>query len=163
LFHAERTGGTAWNNHFRVYGNIIGSYRVAIHFPNQTSQSDKNLFGAYQSGLAYGFVGDGKKNINYDDWRKLGNDANSQTEPLLISIDYDKLTMSVKAMSMKTTPVYTGQPELLPEFAKTEDLLTHDLLSKPRQGAFSVGPILNLPFDGSEVSIDPRQGFKGRE
>ena len=154
---AERTGGTAWNRHFRVYGNIIGAYRVAIYFPNDTSKSDKNLFGCYKSDLAYGFVDDGKKNINYDDWNKLGNDTNSKTEPLIISIDYEKLTMSAKAISMKTVPGYAGQPALLPEFAKAGELLTHDLLSKPRAGAFAVGPIIDLPLDGSEISIDPRQ------
>ena len=153
----KRTKGTAWNRHFRVYGNIIGAYRVAIHFPNETSKSDKNLFGGYKSDLAYGFVGDGKSNINFDNWERLGNDLNSQIEPMIISIDAGKLTMSVKSISMKTAPVYSEQPELLPEFAKTEVLLTHDLLSKPRKGGFSVGPIIDLPFDGSEISIDPRR------
>ncbi len=160
---ADRTGGTAWNRHFRVYGNMIGAYRVAIHFPNETSKSDHNLFGAYRSDLAYGFVGDGKTNINYEDWKKLGNDTHSQIEPLIVSIDYEKLTMSVKAMSLKTTPVYAGQPELLPEFAKAEDLLTHDLLSRPRPDGFSVGPLIDLPFDGREVSIDPRLKNAGRQ
>ena len=153
----KRTKGTAWNRHFRVYGNIIGAYRVAIHFPNETSKSDKNLFGGYKSDLAYGFVGDGKSNINFDNWERLGNDLNSQIEPMIISIDAGKLTMSVKSISMKTAPIYSEQPELLPEFAKTEVLLTHDLLSKPRKGGFSVGPIIDLPFDGSEISIDPRR------
>jgi hypothetical protein len=153
----ERTGGTAWNRNFRVYGNIIGAYRVAIYFPNETSKSDKNLFGSYKSELAYGFVTDGKNNINYDDWKKTGNDIESQTEPLIISIDYEKLTMSVKAISMIKFPIYMKQPELLPEFAKAEELLTYDLLSKPRKGGFTVGPISDLPFDGSEISIDPRQ------
>jgi hypothetical protein len=154
---AERTGGTAWNRHFRVYGNVIGAYRVAIHFPNETSKSDKNLFGLYRSGLAYGFVANGKNNINYDDWKKLGNDTGSQTEPLIISIDYEKLIMSAKAISIRKTPIYLDQPELLPEFAKAEDLLTHDLLSKARKRGFSVGPILDFPFDGSAISIDPRR------
>ena len=71
--------------------------------------------------------------------------------------------MSVKAMSLKTTPVYAGQPELLPEFAKAEDLLTHDLLSRPRPDGFSVGPLIDLPFDGREVSIDPRLKNAGRQ
>lgn len=154
---AERTGGTAWNRHFRVYGNIIGAYRIAIHFPNETSRSDKNLFASYKSDLAYGFTGDGKTIINYDDWKKLGNDNISQIEPLIISIDYKKLTMSVKSVSLKKAPVYAEQPELLPEFCKAEELLTYDLLSNPRKGRFSVGPIIDLPFDGSEFSIDPRQ------
>ena len=153
----NRTGGTAWNRHFRVYGNIIGAYRVAVYFPNETSKSDMNLFGAYKSDLAYGFVGNGKDNINLDDWKKLGHDHESATEPLIVSIDPEKLTMSVKSLSMKTVPVYQEQPELLPEFAKAEELLTHDLLSKPRKGGFSVGPINDLPFDGSEISIDPRR------
>jgi len=154
---SARTGGTAWNRHFRVYGNIIGAYRVAIHFPNGTSKSDNNLFGAYKSDLAYGFIGDGKNIINFDNWKKLGNDINSQVEPLIISIDCEKLTMSVKSLSMKKSPVYTEQPELLTEFAKAPDLLTYDLLSNPRKGVFSVGPIIDLPFDGSEISIDPRR------
>jgi len=154
---AERTGGTAWNRHFRVYGNIIGAYRVAIHFPNDTSKSDRNLFASSPSDLAHGFVGDAKTNINYDDWRKLGNDANSSVEPLIISIDPEKLTMSVKGMSMRTPPVHGQWPELLPEFAKANELLTHDLLSTPRRDDFSVGPILDLPLDGREISIDPRQ------
>jgi len=46
---------------------------------------------------------------------------------------------------------------LLTEFAKAPDLLTYDLLSNPRKGVFSVGPIIDLPFDGSEISIDPRR------
>lgn len=154
---AERTGGTAWNRHFRVYGNMIGAYRVAIHFPNATSKSDQNLFASYPGDLAYGFVADGKTNINYDDWRKLGNDRNSHIEPLIIAIDPERLTMSVKAITLKSAPVFADQPELLPEFAPAEELLTHDLLSRPRQGGFSAGPIIGLPFDGSEVSIDPRQ------
>jgi hypothetical protein len=153
----QRTKGTAWNRHFRVYGNMIGAYRVAIHFPNETSKSDKNLFCGYKSDLAYGFVGDGKSNINFDNWKKLGNDLNSQMEPMIISLDTEKLTMSVKSILMKATPVYSEQPELLPEFAKTEVLLTHDLLSKPRKRGFSVGPIIDLPLDGSEISIDPRR------
>jgi hypothetical protein len=152
-----RTGGTAWNRYFRVYGNIIGAYRVAIYFPNETNKSDKNLFGSYKSDLAYGFVSDGKKNINYDNWKMTGNDRDSQSDPMIISIDCEKLTMSVKALSFKKIPVYMEQPELLPEFAKAEDLLTVDLLSEPRKAGFSVGPIINLPLDGSEISIDPRQ------
>ncbi len=154
---AERTGGTAWNRHFRVYGNIIGAYRVAIHFPNATSKSDRNLFASYPGDLAYGFVADGKTNINYDDWRKLGNDTSSSTEPLIIAIDPERLTMSAKALTLKSTPVFADQPELLPEFAAAKELLTHDLLSRPRQGGFSAGPLIGLRFDGSEVSIDPRQ------
>ncbi|MGV8134136.1 MAG: right-handed parallel beta-helix repeat-containing protein [Mangrovibacterium sp.] len=150
------TGPTGWDRYFRVYGNIIGAYRVAIHFPNETSKSDKNFFGFYKSDLAYGFVGNGKDNINFDDWKKLGNDTDSYVDPLIISIDPDKLTMSVKSMLVKEVPVYQGQPELLPEFARAEELLTYDLLSKPRSKGFAVGPIVDLPFDGSEISIDPR-------
>ena len=63
---------------------------------------------------------------------------------------------------MKKTPVYAEQPELLPEFAKTEELLKYDLLSKPRKGGFSVGPIIDLPFDGTEISIDPRRKLFGK-
>ncbi len=151
-----RTGGTAWNRYYRVYGNIIGAYRVAIHFPDETSRSDENLFGSYKGDLAYGFYADGKKLIDLDTWKKLGNDVKSQTEPLIISIDYNKLTMSVKSLSMKKCPVYTEKPELLPEYAKAEELLGYDLLSNPRKEGFSVGPVNDLPFDGSEISIDPR-------
>lgn len=152
-----RTGGTFWNRHFRVYGNIIGAYRIAIHFPDKTSKSDKNLFGAYVSDLAYGFSGDGKNVIDYENWKRLGNDNDSKVEPLIISIDPEKLTMSVKSISMKKTPVFSEQPVLLPEFARPEDLLLYDLLSRPRKGGFSAGPIIDLPFDGTEISIDPRQ------
>jgi hypothetical protein len=141
-----------------VYGNIFGAYRVAIHFPNETSKSNRNLFGCYQGDLAYGFVGDGKNRINLDDWKKLGNDADSYVDPLIVSIDPDRLTMRVKSISIERAPVGEGEPELLPEFAKAEELLTHDLLSKPRPKGFAVGPIADLPFDGSEVSIDPRRG-----
>jgi hypothetical protein len=59
-------------------------------------------------------------------------------------------------MSLKKAPIYPEQPVLFPEFAKAEELLTHDLMSKSRKGGFSVGPIADLPFDGSEISIDPR-------
>lgn len=152
----NRTGGTAWNRHFRVYGNIIGAYRVAVHFPNETSKSDMNHLASYKSDLAYGFVGNGKDKINLEEWKGQGHDVNSYVEPLIITIDPEKLTMSVKSMSMKEPPVYREQPVLLPEFAKAEELLKYDLLSKPRKGDFSVGPIVNLPYDGSEISIDPR-------
>ena len=151
----NRTGLMEWARYFRVYGNIIGAY-LAIHFPNEPSKSDKNLLGFYKSDLAYEFVANGKDNINFDNWKKLGDDTNSYVDPLIISIDPDKLMMSVKSMSIKEVPVYQEQPELLPEFTRAEELLTHDLLSKPRQGGFAVGSITDLPFDGSEISIVPR-------
>ena len=153
----NRTGGTAWNRHFRVYGNIIGAYRVAVHFPNETSKSNQNLFASYRSDLAYGFVGDGNEKVNIEDWRKLGHDHESIIEPLIISINPDALTMSVKSISLEEVPVYREQPELLPEFAGVEELLSHDLLSRPRKGKFAVGPIIDLPLDGTEISIDPRR------
>jgi hypothetical protein len=54
------------------------------------------------------------------------------------------------------SPEYEPLGELLPGLVPGREAFAVDLLSRDRKGIFGVGPIANLPLDGTEVSIDPR-------
>jgi hypothetical protein len=45
----------------------------------------------------------------------------------------------------------------LPGLVSGKEAFVLDLLSRDRKGVFAVGPIADLPLDGTEISIDPRQ------
>jgi len=152
----ERTG-RPFENDFRIWGNILGAYRELVFLPNDTSRSNHNLFAVYPAQLADAFVADGEHRLSLEAWRQAGQDADSVVAPLLVSIDKERLTLSVRAAHLERLPKYAPPGELLPGLVTGKDAFTLDLLSRDRRGVFGVGPIADLPLDGTEVSIDPRR------
>lgn len=148
--------GRPFENDFRIYGNIVGAYREMISIPNDTTRSNYNLFATYPAQLAYGFIADGDTRLPLEGWRERGFDVDSTVEPLLVQIDKERLTLSVRSAGLQRLPEHEPLGELLPGLVSGREAFVLDLLSRDRKGVFAVGPIADLPLDGTEISIDPR-------
>ncbi len=198
-----------YENHHRVYGNILSGFSRYICFPNPTGRSDYNvLAGIAKSSKEdlprpFQILGDQgvelkPKNAEYElaEWRTIGNDVHSVEVPMEVIFDDQRMELRVKAAPGVELPVFSPVPKLppvapsgidwhfdahewlsrdsekhlseyrryggwirrpIPEVAPLEELLTVDLLGRPRDpDKFQAGPLLDLPLDGTPVRVDPR-------
>ena len=179
----ERTGAdNLQENNHRIWGNILGAYDQMLYIPNTTTQSDKNVFAVDYTALAYGFTDpyDERGPLRLEKWREKGFDAESRISPMMIVVDTEKLTMRVltadpqkaqQALLFDAPDVIFDDPDVLRErvarnhtkdavcfdrIASVSEAFTFDLFGNDRGGVFSAGPIVDMPMDGSEFSIDPR-------
>lgn len=141
------------NNH-RVFGNVIAGFPQGVQRPNNTTQSDYNLFGL--ADLSKAFI-DRDKTMDLTAWQRLGQDTHSTFAMVAVAFDPEKLTLSLKA-DIESFPSYDTFPVLAEGMAPAAELLTHDYLGLPRPpGRFAIGPLVNPPLDGTPVSVDPRR------
>ncbi|HIJ73251.1 MAG TPA: right-handed parallel beta-helix repeat-containing protein, partial [Candidatus Hydrogenedentes bacterium] len=159
-----RGRGRGFDQGYRVFGNVLTGFSRYIATPNRTVQSDYNLFGTRACGehdepfLDSAGLSQPGSPMELDAWRAIGYDAHSVSAPIEATFDEDTLTLSLKAEGLERLPVFDRFPETFAELAATADLLTCDFLGRPRiAGAFSVGPLLEIPLDGTPVSVDPRR------
>lgn len=152
-----------FENEHRVFGNIMAGFARCVVRPNATTKSDFNLFAARDDGFREAF-NDGARidkagvPMDMNRWRQSGQDTHSVVADLRIAFDPEKLTLSVTAPHLKALPSFEGFPELLPNVAAGAELLTHDLLGRPRQAdRFQVGPLCEMALDGAPISVDPRR------
>ena len=160
-------GTSDWENEHRVFGNILADSKSYIRFTNETSYSDYNLLGGLTPGNETPFLystdwvgADGKRTL--PDWRKLNYDTHSVELPMKVKFNPETMELSVKAAT-PDLPVFNVAPEPVQGFAPLATLLTDDLLGKKRApGRFAVGPLENLPLDGTPVKADPRVKYSSR-
>ncbi|MBN1347226.1 MAG: right-handed parallel beta-helix repeat-containing protein [Phycisphaerae bacterium] len=152
-----------YENDHRIFGNIIGGFSRFIVRPNATTRSDRNVFVVKdgQSREAFGDgAGPGKAGrfMDLSAWRELGQDRDSKLAHLTITFDPQKLTLAVKAGAQEALPSFPPLGRPLPNVAPAGELLTHDLMGRARPSdRFQAGPLVNLPLDGTAVSVDPRR------
>lgn len=154
---------STWENEHRVFGNILADSKSYIRFTNETSYSDYNLLGGVTPENETPFIysanwegADGKRTLQ--DWRKLNYETHSVELPMKVKFNPETMELSVKAAGKNPKlPAFDVAPEPVQGFAPLAELLTADLLGKKRDpGVFVVGPLLNLPLDGTPVKVDPR-------
>ena len=113
-------------------------------------------------------------------WREMGYDRHSQRTAVKVDFDERTLTLRVTAPAGAKLPRMPSLPKLLDEIppedvlfgksrrsatvsvgrhvAPAERLLTADFLGRANQGkGLRVGPLNDLPLDGSPIRIDPRR------
>ncbi len=163
----------------RVYGNIMQGCERYIWFPNDTAKSDGNLFGGLKAGATAPFILEGKPSMDLAAWKGRGDDAQSAEMPLQVILDTQSLALKVTAPAGSKLPTWTPPAEVLPPipplselippeyprplsidhvgpFMPLTDLLRCDLLGRTRTGPLQMGPLVDLPLDGTAVNIDPR-------
>ncbi len=144
----------------RVFGNIITGFPKYFQTPNRTSKSDYNLFGTREDNLRGSFIDSNNAKVsgtvmNMSEWQNIGQDVNSMLAQIDVSFDPDKLTLSLKTTAPLSFPAF---PDILPQVASIKELLTCDLMGKLRPvNVFTVGPLVNIPLDGTPFSVDPRK------
>jgi hypothetical protein len=152
-----------YENHHRIFGNIIADFPICVARPNATTQSDCNLFArrtpaspiTFNHGARPGQAG---TMMDLDGWRQMGQGTHSAVAELAVTIDPVKLTLSLKAKDLKALPNFPVLPKPLPDVATPAQLLTQDLMGQSRPtDRFQVGPLVDPPLDGTAVSIDPRK------
>ncbi len=165
----------------RVFANIITGFPRYIQFPNRTNHSDMNVFGARVDLFREAFRADaacGKEGTVLDltQWRRIGEDRDSQVIQLNVFFDSRDLTLRIVAIGLVEWPAYDRLPEIppqiigtidllgreIPQVAAPDGLLTHDFFGRRRPtGKIQAGPFLDCPMDGTGFSVDPRvMGWK---
>jgi hypothetical protein len=158
----ERVNPPFENDH-RVFGNVITGFPQYISFPNQTNQSDMNLFGERYDAFREAFRDEasyGKEGVLMDleAWQKTGRDQRSTTAGFDVVFDVSDLTLRIFAPELETLPSYECLPEMLPGMAMPAELLTRDFFGRERPaGSIQVGALLNPPLDGTPICADPRR------
>lgn len=164
----------------RVYGNLLTGFEGYIVFPTNTSRSDYNVLGGLAKSNDKPFEVQGEGRYTKTEWAVIGNDVTSVEIPLRVSFDPERMELRVNApdeaklasyMPFALTPDIPSAKELLDqkftqpvdyqlgsEYAPIERLLQADLLSRKRSpNRFEVGPLIELPLDGSVIKVDPRR------
>jgi hypothetical protein len=148
-----------FQNHHRAFGNILVNFAGAIMRPNETTQSDYNVICMPDTSKAFKQQGSPSaqaEELNIDAWHARGQDLHSVLSTATVTFDMDKLTLQMTS-PISAPPVFNDFPTLLPETATAKELLTFDYFGRSRSpDTFQVGPIPDLPQDGTPVSIDPR-------
>jgi len=164
----------------RVYGNLLTGFESYVVFPTDTSRSDYNVLGGLEKPEDKPFEVQGKGRSTRAEWVASGNEVNSVEVPLQVRFDPDRMELRVTAPAGAKLPDYPlfalapGIPpvkelldqkfvqpmdyELGSEYASLARLLQADLLGRKRSPTrFEVGPLVDLPLDGSAISVDPRR------
>jgi hypothetical protein len=167
----------------RVHGNLLAGFEGYVTFPTDTSRSDFNVLGGLTKPQDKSFEVQGKGCSTRAEWAALGNDVKSVELPLQVRFDPDRMELRVTAPAGAKLPSYAlfaltpGIPpvkelfdqkfvqpvdyQLGSEYAPMERLLQADLLGRRRSPShFEVGPLVELPLDGSAIKVDPRRTGK---
>jgi hypothetical protein len=168
--------------HHRIYGNILTGFPCYVALPNRDNVSDWNVLGTHVEGdrwKAFQMGNDGRIET-LDAWREMGYDRHSERIAVKVDFDEKTLTLRVTAPAGAKLPRIPSLPKLLDEIpsedvlfgnsrrsatvsvgrqvAPAEQLLTADFLGRANQGkGLRVGPLNDLPLDGSPVRVDPRR------
>jgi len=167
----------------RVYGNILSGFDGYMVFPTNTSHSDYNVLGGLSRSNDKPFRLQDELDFTRTEWASSGNDVSSIEVPLRISFNPELMELRVNALDESKLPNYRpfaltpdipSVKELLDQkfvqpvnyqlgcsYAPVEQLLQADLLGRKRSSnRFEVGPLIELPLDGSAVKVDPRRTKK---
>jgi len=152
-------------------------------FPTNTSHSDYNVLGGLSRSNDKPFRLQDELDFTRTEWASSGNDVSSIEVPLRISFNPELMELRVNALDESKLPNYRpfaltpdipSVKELLDQkfvqpvnyqlgcsYAPVEQLLQADLLGRKRSSnRFEVGPLIELPLDGSAVKVDPRRTKK---
>jgi hypothetical protein len=176
-----------WEDESWVRGNILVNAERYVNLPNLTSGSDFNLLGGRMagSGKPFALFSEYKpeKNGDYDraEWKALGLDASSIETTLSVSFDEKSMELRVIAppgFEMKPFPGIPYPFERFPSMGFVAEMFQADFLGRPRteprpkddekeivglpmpRDRFDIGPLLNLPLDGTPIKVDPRRQSK---
>jgi len=167
----------------RVHGNLLAGFESYVTFPTDTSRSDFNVLGGLVAAQDNPFEIQGTGRSTRAEWAAMGNDVKSVELPLQVSFDPDRMELRVTAPAGAKLPSYEPfalAPSIPPvkelfdqnfvqpvdyqigsEYASMERLLQADLLGRRRSPShFEVGPLVELPWDGSAIKVDPRRTGK---
>jgi len=146
-----------YENHHRLFGNVVAGFKRWIMRANNTTHSGSNVFAPKGAKLDRTFCThhDGEANeIGFEAWRALGQGENSVVADVEVEFDLKHMTLDIDADPF---PEYQTFPELIPEMAPANELLTEDYFGRARPtGRFDVGPILEPVLDGKPLFIDSR-------
>ncbi len=166
----------------RLWGNILQGFERYVLLPSGTSRSDGNLLAGVSGSATDLFQAGTQVAGDLAAWRAAGNGAGSVELPLQVSFDADRLELRVSGPPGATLPPIAYPEGFLPERPPQEkllasfgvprvqgvtlsgrlvplpELLAADLLGNPRDASrLQPGCLVDLPLDGSAVSVDPRQ------
>lgn len=153
----ERTG-RPYENHHRIYGNIVVRAGRRIEVPNSTTKSDCNLFAAKEGeDVLKGFglsVWKGKYPLSLSQWKQMGYDENSVIRDIRADFSEDDLTLAVETPDAEALPKFPVLRDILPGMADSDILLTEDFFGNPRSpSVFQIGPFCNPKTAGGPMPV----------
>jgi hypothetical protein len=132
-----------------------------IKMPNATCQSDGNWITGFSPAAKTPFqlALPERKEIDLAQWRALRFDVHSVELPLDIQFDENTLELRVKAGNGKTAmPNGIESSRRITPMTNVHEVLQEDFLGHKHNPQFiEVGPIVDLPLDGTPVRVDPRK------